>query len=384
MLCQYYSFSEGWNSISSYLSPSDPDVVTMFSPLGNKLIAMNNLTSIYWPGVNVNTIGNFDNASGYAIKVTEDAGFTVGGSEFANTGLTLDQGWQYLPVLSECDVNIWDLFGENIENIIIIQDLIGIDVFWPEMGIYDLETLEPGKAYRIKTANGFTVFFPGCGGAPLSQISSQVNSIPTLWGDVAMTPSTQVTAVLHAALSEFIEGDVIGAFGQSDQLYGYLEVDSQAQTQAITLFGDDATSADQNGFADGEVISYKLFRTSTGEAFDLEVEYDYSVGNSSGNYQSGSLAAITNIEMNSSGTGTLNTASLEIYPNPASEEITIKLNNGYSSVVGVKIIDSKGQVLIEKNFTNKTNLNVSAFSGGVYYVKINNENLNEVRKIVIR
>nr|NQU90403.1 T9SS type A sorting domain-containing protein [Bacteroidota bacterium] len=89
-------------------------------------------------------------------------------------------------------------------------------------------------------------------------------------------------------------------------------------------------------------------------------------------------------EMNSSGTGTLNTASLEIYPNPASEEITIKLNNSYTGVVGVKIIDSKGQVLVEKNFTNKTNLNVSTFSGGVYYVKINNEHLNEVRKIVIR
>nr|NQU92952.1 T9SS type A sorting domain-containing protein [Bacteroidota bacterium] len=384
MYCQYYSFAEGWNSISSYILPFDADVEVLFAPIVDELTIMRNLTSVYWPGENVNTIGNFDNTSGYALKVSEDVDFGICGIEFADNELTFTPGWHYLPVLSGCDVNTMDLFTGHLDDIVIVQDLIGSQVFWPDMGIYSLENLYPGNAYKIKVTNEFSITFPECDGKSITTTSAQKNNLSTHWGDLIMTPSTQVTAFATEAIEDFMIGDMIGAFGADNKLFGYLQINGTKQNQAIVLYGDDATTTLQNGFTEGQQIAFRLYRASTGEEFDLEVTYDQITDNSTGTYKAESFAIINKVKMSNTGINEMGEASIEIYPNPASEEITIKLNNSYTGQVGVKIIDSKGQVLVEKNFTNKTNLNVSTFSGGVYYVKINNENLNEVRKIVIK
>jgi hypothetical protein len=382
--CQNYNFTQGWNSISSYITPFDADVEILFAPIVDELTIMRNLSSVYWPGENINTLGNFDNTSGYVMKTTLDVDMDICGIEYANKELTLLPGWYYLPVLSECEVNIMDLFGDHLDDIIIIQDLIGTGVFWPAMNVYILEDLDAGKAYKIKVTNEFTITFPECSSKSAAPAYSQLNSTTTPWGNLEMTPVSQATAILQAALNKFIEGDVIGAFGQNNQLYGYLEINTQRQNQAITLFGDDATSIVRDGFAHGEAVVYKLFRTSTGEEFELEVEYDYSLGNSSGNYQSESLAAITSIEMKSAGTEALESGSIEIYPNPAYDMLTININNEAGGLASLSMFDAHGQKIIDKTFANKINLNVGTFPKGVYYLKLRLGQINEVRKIVIK
>lgn len=384
MYCQSYNFAQGWNSISSYISPFDADVEILFAPIVDELTIMRNLSSVYWPGENINTIGNFDNNSAYALKVAEEVNFDICGIEFADKELTLAQGWHYLPVLSECEVNTMNLFGDYLDDIVIIQDLIGTGVFWPAMNVYSLENLDPGKAYKIKVVNEFTVTFPECTDKSSIKSTGRTNSLTTPWGNLKMSPATQATAILHSALNDFIPGDVIGTFGQNDQLYGYLEIKGKNQNQAITLFGDDASSIVKDGFAEGEAVVYKLFRTSTGEEFDLEVEYDYSTGNSSGNYQSESLAAITGIEMKSTGTGALETGSIEIYPNPAYDLLTININNKPGELTSLSMFDAHGQKIIDRTFANKIDLNVSTFPKGVYYLKLRLGQINEVRKIVIK
>jgi len=88
--------------------------------------------------------------------------------------------------------------------------------------------------------------------------------------------------------------------------------------------------------------------------------------------------------MNSNGTGLSNSGNIEIYPNPAHDELSIKINNMESGLVSVSIFDSHGQKIIDKTFSNKIDLNVSTFSGGVYYLKLQTGEFNEVRKIVIK
>jgi len=384
MFCQYYSFNAGWNSMSSYILPLDAEVENLFAPVVDELIIFRNLTGVYWPGENVNSMGEFDNTSGYVLKAAEDFDFEICGEEFAGNEMTLYEGWSYLPVLGDCDTDVMDLFGDHTDDIVIVQDLIGTGIFWPDMGIYSLENLSPGNAYKIKVINEFTITFPECDGKLATKTSAHMNSASNHWGTLNMTPATQPTAFLNAAMVDFEEGDVIGAFGADNKLFGYLQINSTKQNQAIILYGDDATTTQQNGFTEGEKVAYRLYRAFTGEEFVLDVEFDQTMDNSTGTYESESFAVINKVKMSNTGINEMGEATIEIYPNPASEEITIKLNNRYSGVVGVKIIDSKGQVLVEKNFTNTTNLNVSTFSGGVYYVKINNEDINEVRKIVIR
>lgn len=157
-----YSLKAGWNSLSSHIIPFDPAVENMFAPETGSLIILKNLTSVYWPDAGVNTIGNWDNTSGYAIKVTENFDLEIAGTELAPTSIILSPGWHYLPVLSSCPVSTAELFAAHANQIVIVQELIGTGVWWPQMGVYTLQTLEPGKAYKIKVLESFTLDFPGC------------------------------------------------------------------------------------------------------------------------------------------------------------------------------------------------------------------------------
>ncbi len=157
-----YQLKAGWNSISSHIVPYDPAVENMFASEAGKLIILKNLTSVYWPDAGVNTIGDWDNGSGYAVKVSEDFDLEVSGTEFAPASLTLSPGWHYLPVLSSCPVSADELFSAHASNIVIVQELIGTKVWWPQMGVHTLQTLEPGKAYKIKVSQSVTLDFPGC------------------------------------------------------------------------------------------------------------------------------------------------------------------------------------------------------------------------------
>lgn len=159
---QQYTLSQGWNSISSYLIPSDPEVASMFAPVVNNLTILNNLTSMYWPAQGVNTIGNWNALMGYVVKFTTQTEFAIAGISYGQTTITLPAGWSYLPVPSNCPVGVMDIFGDHLADVMIIQELIGTGIFWPAFVVYTLETLEPGKAYKIKLASEITVTFPEC------------------------------------------------------------------------------------------------------------------------------------------------------------------------------------------------------------------------------
>jgi len=384
MVCQYYSFTEGWNGISSYINPFDADVETMFAPIVDDIIIMRNLTQVWWPGESINTIGDFDNGAGYAIKLTADHQFEICGPDFYGTELMLETGWFYMPTLSQCSVDAMALFGDNLDDIIIVQDLIGTGVFWPAQNIYTLETLEPGHVYKIKAANAFSITFPECDAKATTPEFSQVNTINTVWGDVNMTPSTEAVAFQASATVDFIEGDVIGAFGQNNQLYGYMTVNGAGVAQAITLFGDDVTTMDQDGFTEGEAVSYMLYRGATGETYDLNVEYDNAMDNVSGNYYTGSFAAIRSITMGITGIGTVNGGSIDMYPNPATDMVHISLNNVENTDATVVVFNTEGRQVLNQVFNGQAEVNVSSLEAGIYFVKINTATMNEIRKLVIK
>jgi photosystem II stability/assembly factor-like uncharacterized protein len=73
--------------------------------------------------------------------------------------------------------------------------------------------------------------------------------------------------------------------------------------------------------------------------------------------------------------------SLEIYPNPASTEITIE-----SATKGsISILNLSGQQLITRQFTEpKTQLDISTLPSGVYFVRLTGERTVEVGKIIKR
>ncbi len=75
--------------------------------------------------------------------------------------------------------------------------------------------------------------------------------------------------------------------------------------------------------------------------------------------------------------------SFEIYPNPASTELYISLNNNVSKIDLVRIIDITGKELLAVNISDaKTKIDISSLSRGAYFVSIQTNEKTEVSKLI--
>jgi hypothetical protein len=382
MFCQYYTLSQGWNSLSAYIIPGNTNVVDMFAPIVNNLTIIRNLSQVYWPEENINTMIDFDNNTGYVAKFSSNVDFEICGAQYAGNTVTLNAGWHYLPVLSDCDVDAMEFFGPLMDDIVVVQELIGLQVFWPKMSVFTLQQLTPGKAYRIKTTAPITFTFPDCAAkAPTSQTRRQ-NHLISNFGNIEMTPHTQLVIFSDAALKDLQQGDIITAFGAEEKAFGVVEINSG--NRVITLFGDDGTGGTTNGYHEGEQVSYRLFRAATGETFDLEVAYDLTMDNATGTYQSNTFAAITKSALFATGVENLSSKAIDMYPNPASEAVNFSFAGNENETVSIEIFDVEGCVMATEQFNSNTQINTADFKAGIYFVKISTRSATEVRKLVIR
>ena len=153
---------KGWNSLSTFIQPLNLNPEAMFAGIQADLIIVASDAGVYYPSGNMNTMGNFDPLAGYSIKLQNDATLVLTGNRQTNPTISLSSGDNLMPILSECPVSITTLFGKNLSQVEFIRDKIGVICYWPAMGIYNLQTLQPGHAYQVKAASGFQVTFPAC------------------------------------------------------------------------------------------------------------------------------------------------------------------------------------------------------------------------------
>ena len=80
--------------------------------------------------------------------------------------------------------------------------------------------------------------------------------------------------------------------------------------------------------------------------------------------------------------------SIVLYPNPATDKITIDLNNQKSESFNIKISNVLGQVVFSEMKHYATNakeiLDVSTFEKGVYHLEVKNNEVSFIQKIVVQ
>jgi 1,4-alpha-glucan branching enzyme len=150
----------GWNSLSSYVMPSETDIATLLSDIYPELIIIQSLTEVYYPAENLNTIGTWDSQSAYTIKLSQDVTLTIAGTPENNKTLQLSAGWNMIPVIGNEPVDSETLFAPVTTDLIVVKGIASTEVFWPEYSINSLGNLLPGKAYFVKMLNPGTITFP--------------------------------------------------------------------------------------------------------------------------------------------------------------------------------------------------------------------------------
>jgi uncharacterized protein (TIGR02145 family) len=156
---QLLELTAGWNDISSYLIPNNPNIETLTDPISGELIILQNLEGFYYPPANVNTLGNWDHESGYFVKLNNPASLSIEGGYVPNPAIQLEDGWNLIPVLNNTSVSITKLFGAHLGKVEIIKNGVGTNIYWLEQGIFSLQELTPGESYFVKVSEGFTISF---------------------------------------------------------------------------------------------------------------------------------------------------------------------------------------------------------------------------------
>jgi hypothetical protein len=388
---QIIALPAGWSGISSYIIPDDATLVNIFAPVQDELVILQNFDGMYWPSASVNTLGNWDDHAGYQIKMETAQQITFSGAVQGNLTANLSEGWNYLPVLNACDNSSEVLFSEIAANLQIVKEIAGPNVYWPQFGINTLHQIEPGKAYFVLVDEDVEVEFPECASksstlTDASTLSGQENhknlteSLDLTEFGISTTPITHTIAILPSALKGFEQGTIIGAYDQAGNCFGASVYNSDFIS--LTAFGNDPTTAEKDGFFEGEMILFKNLSGLT-NLTGLEPTFDQNIPQSDGLFSENGLSAITGFEeatgIGYDGFG----SSISIYPNPTNGVVNI---TGLNTDDELTITNVKGQTVIKEiNHSNQLmTIDLSGHQPGVYFINIQHNKQNIFRKVALR
>ncbi len=393
--------SKGWSGISSFIDPADANVESMFEDIESQLIIVQNDNGMYWPGQNVNTLGNWNMEQGYKIKVAQNVNMTISGNRSQNHNVTMDQSWNLMPVLSECPADVAFIFsGKDVS---IVKEVAGWRVYWPEFGINTLVGLQPGKAYFALMGSAEVIEFPECETPPNSPLRGRTAQIPNeatglcggtpfpwrgragdgVWKFSNPTPiSHNIALPISANTSSILSvGDIVGVFDGSGDCYGLAEW--KGANTALTTFGNDPMTVDKDGFDDGETMVFKLFRMEDESEITLEVAFNYSMPQTDAFAENG-LSAINNLKAGNTGFENFGRVQQsQIVPNPAHDAFTLILDSDPKSEGTLELYNLKGQLMKQVEINAKsTKVEINDLPAGVYVANISIDNQTMIKQLI--
>lgn len=158
---QQIELPQGPGGFSTFVNTSGLSFEEIVAPITGNLIFAQNGMQIYWPEYNINTIEDPTDPKGFKVKMENPSTLFLAGTLSSQT-IDLPAGWSILPVPVYCDVDTQFLIDQLGTDLIIVTEIDGSGILWPDGGLNTLPELVPGKAYSIKLANPGQVVFPIC------------------------------------------------------------------------------------------------------------------------------------------------------------------------------------------------------------------------------
>jgi hypothetical protein len=371
----------GWSSISSPVDPWEKDINTLFNPVIGELVLLYNYNGMLWPGTNVNTLVDWNNHTGYNIKLDNQGEVEFLGYPEKHLTLQIPQGWSFLPVPVACEVDVMSLFSSQLSNLIIIREPCGFNLYWPQYNINTLETLQPGKAYLINAANNFNLQFQTCSGTLKNSgvIPTNTINLNSDWNPLSANASVHTFAVTAQACNQLKNGDILGAFTSDGICSGMAKF--EGKEFAISVFGDDATTSAKDGFAQTEPIGFKIYRPSGNMNFNLLVICDKLLPDLD-NFSANGLSVISGFKILTNNYGNDGTINPAIYPNPTKGKYMITGIRQTKKII-VRSLDWQQIMQIDHNGSDSKMVDMSGYPKGIYFVSFETSSGVLVRKIVI-
>ena len=457
----------GWSGLSSCINPSNPNIETIFQPIVGQLIILQNETGMYWPGENVNTLVNWDTHEGYKIKVDENVGLTVAGPWTTNKTVQLNTGWNIIPVLSSCDVNVEDLFAGL--DVVLVKEIAGNLLWWPDYGIGSLDFLLSGRAYFVLMGSGGEITYPECGSLKnlalseftmlpedLTGLQDLLGLVPTPNHTIAIpnnecqitsnspfppakakrrtgrgrtstteavisknmtllvrtgqnltesldlseftmlpedltgfqnllglvpTPNTHTIAIHNNAIPKNLMGHILGAFNQNGDCFSWMYL--SGKNAAMTIYGDDPTTPEIDGFMEYEPITFRFFSEDDLKFQDVDVTFDTGLPQHDGLFLTDGISAIQNLEAGATGLSEILAGQSRVYPNPARGVVNISLGATIKTPAKLEIIDLQGKLIRQFDLSQDISpINISELERGVYILRMSADGFVLTKRLV--
>lgn len=378
---------EGWGGVSSYMIPQIPDIEDLMnnvvhSQIFGQLVVILGENGIYWPALNFNTLQNWDSYDGYKVKMTQMNYNCLFGAPVTNKSITLDAGLHYLPILSMESVSASSLFsGAPIKY---AYNLYNGELYWPDGGIYTLNTLYPGISYLVYLNDSHEFVFGDPPKTPdkLARMPYKAFENPTsVWESPVNTGRPHIFSVYTDALQELNPTDVIGAFTQDGKCVGMSEVKNIRENLALIVYGDDNTTEETDGLADNESIIFKILE---GDQKDREVYpvFDENMMYHNGKFAENGFSGITSFKGSPTGINVDEISGLEIYPNPANDRLNV-ICPVQDSPTTLTIYSAHGQEVLTSTLgKTMTTFNIGGLENGIYLVKITTSDKAVVKQLI--
>ena len=365
----------GWQGISSYLAPAENDIEEIMAQMDDNLIMMYNYGGMLWPEQGVNTLDVWNAYDAFAMKSDSDDTLHICGSLLDDLTMELEANWNMIPVLCETASPVEEVFAE-VEGLVLVKEIGGGGVYWPNYNINTLGMLEAGRAYLGYASNGGSISYVGTCDADL--FKSQKHEVNSPWNNINHTAVSHTIGISEVALAALQPGDIIGAFTSNGFCAGITMAEYGAT--ALSLNGDDIQTLELDGFEVGELITYKLYRSSTGETIGLSVEYDADL-DASGKFTSNGMSMISSLKASSTGVSESVLTNISVYPNPSGGLVNI---DGVDERSAVIVTNTIGAVVYQSSIEGAVQLDLSELQKGIYLVNISNAFGQHIEKLVIR
>jgi hypothetical protein len=355
----------GWSGLSSYIVPANDALEDVFAAFLYDLVIVQNFSGVFWPQEDLNTIGDWEHHSAYAVKTGNGFTFPVTGYQENNPVFLLDKGWTMLPVICNHNPNIGELFLPVVSDLLLVKEIAGTGIYWPAMGINTLPELQLGKAYLVKMQSAATVTFPENMTKAETTVNPKQPVSCELWDNPVPTANSHIIAIPEAIWTTggFSDGDFIGAFTGEGICAGLSAIEG---TTTISVFGDDALTPGKEGFTTDERMHFKVFTPQSDEVF--EVTFDFKPGFGNHIFKIQGISIVSGFKMNFSDIKKLKPIKPTIFPNPANGKVCIE-TTALPANVTIKNNEGKkvGKFSIE---TNRQWLDLSGLPGGIYIFTI--------------
>jgi hypothetical protein len=370
----------GWSGWSSYINTMGASFENVVAPVVNDMVITQHFTEMFWPQCGINTMGNFTNDHGYVSKMSAEATLSLEGM-IADPTIALNAGWNLFPILVDCNLIAAEVFG-GITGFIIGYEVAGNGVYYPAGNIVTLATLVPGNAYWVMVSGATNYTFPECvKGAKASYIAPLRHANTTPWNEPTYTGSSHIVVFDADASVSFANGDMIGAFTNDGACAGLTLCDGKAVS--LALFADDITTSVNDGFVQGESLTFKLYRQSNDTEYNLIVSYSSQAPNNDGLFEANGLSVINNVAMYATGIGSQDLTSLTVYPNPSQGLFNVSVDN-HSQDVNWVVTDAKGRYVMEGRLADSHQIDLRTQPKGIYFIKFTGDNVLHIEKLVVR